>query len=573
MHLRRVAYAVVLICGIVGAGRAQEVRLKIIAINDLHGNLQSTGTMRADANSPMVPVGGVDLLAGHIAHLKSENPNNVVVSAGDLTGGSPLISALFDDEDTIEVANRFGLEMEAVGNHEFDKGMRELRRFARGGCSTVDTTTCKGKAAGTPVPFEGAKFQYLAANVFDEKTGKTIFPAYMVKTYQGVKVGFIGLTLKDTPTIVVEKNIVGLRFSDEAETINKAARELRGKGVSAVVVLIHQGGRQTDGWVDINGCAGGMNGTPIQSIAGKLDDSVDLVISAHTHQPYVCQLPNNAGRKILVTSASSYGRVVSDIDMTIDPQSKHVTGLSVHNLLVDRTNTAIQPDAKIAHIEEAYAKLAAPLVDRVVGSVMQDIPKEEDANGESPMGGVLADSLVEATQAKAAGGAVAAFMNSGGIRDKLQKGDGKVTYGELYGIQPFGNTLVTMTLTGAQIKMLLEEQFKGCAVGGGPDDPLPITRRVLQVSDSVRYTWSESAAACAKVDAASLKIGGVVVDPAAKYRVTVNNFLAEGGEEFPVLKLGTDRRFGPSDLEALTAYFAKHAAVFPPKQQRITKTP
>lgn len=578
MRLRRMVCAVVLcLMGPAGA-RAQEFHLKIIALNDLHGNLQTPGKIRPNPDSPEVPVGGVDYLAAYIAKLKSENPNNVVVSAGDLTGGGPLISSLFHNEDTIEVANRMGLEINSVGNHEFDHGLPELRRLQHGGCSTEDENTCKGTVAGVPVPFEGAKFQYIAANIFDTRTGKTVFPGYAVKTYHGVKVGFIGATLTQTASMVLPSNVAGLRFVDEAASINATVRKLRRQGIESIVVLIHQGGYQTTKPArDINACEGGLSGYPIRSIVGQLDDAVDLVISAHTHEAYVCQLPNRVGRNVVVTSALKYGEVLSDIDLTIDPKTRDVTAVTAHNLAVDRTNPAITPDAEIARIVDAYAAQSEPIVSRVVGTVSADIPKTNSASGESAMGDLIADAQLEATSGPASGGAQAAFMNDGGIRAGLLvasttpgAGDGKVTYGELFTSQPFGNNLVTMTLTGAQIKTLLEEQFIGC---GLPGEAAPVSLRTLQISEGFSYTYSKSGAACHKVDAGSIRIGGVPVRPEGRYRITVNILLADGGDELPVLKQGTDRRVGPSDLEAMTAYFAKHGTVGPLPPHRITMVP
>jgi 5'-nucleotidase len=578
MMVCRVACGIALSFVVAQGARAQDFKLKIIAINDFHGNLQSPGKTRANAQSPEVPAGGIDYLAGYVAHLKRENPANVVVSAGDLTGASPLVSALFHDEDTIEAMNRLGLEINAVGNHEFDKGKPELQRKQHGGCSAADANTCKGAIAGTPVPFEGAKFKYLAANVIDTGTGKTIFPEYEIKTYRGVKLAFIGLTLKDTPTIVVASGVAGLRFEDEATTINAIVAKLRKQGVQSFVVLIHEGGFQkSKGVVDINACEGGLNGYPILPIVNKLDDAVDLVISAHTHAAYVCQIANRTGRLIPVTSALSYGRVLTDIDATINPKTKKIVEVTAHNIVVDRTNAEIMPDAGIAHLVGAYAALTAPIVNRVVGSVTADIKRANEGSGEGALGDLIADAQLEATNAA---GAVAAFMNEGGIRTDLPfvvttpgVKDGTVTYGELYTAQPFGNDLVTMTLTGAQIKTLLEEQFKGCGLGGPTGEPPPNSERWLQVSEGFSYTWSKSAAVCNKVDAGSIKINGATVAPAAKYRVTVNSLLADGGAQIYILKQGTDRVVGPQDLEAMTAYFAKHPAVEPILPHRIQVVP
>ena len=556
----------------VGAARAQEFRLKIIAINDLHGNLESPGKFSAGPGAPMVDAGGVDYVAGYVAQLKSANPDNVVVSAGDLTGGGPLVSSLFHNEGTIEAANRIGLEIEGVGNHDFDHGMAELRRYEHGGCSTVDANTCKGAEVGTPVPFEGAKFQYLAANVFDVKTGKTVFPGYAVKTYHGVKVAFIGVTLKETADMVLSKNVEGLRFADEADTINAVVRRLRAQGIEIFVVLIHQGGYQKmSGARDVDGCVGDMVGQPIRPIVGRLDDAVSLVISAHSHEAYVCSLPNKAGRKIPVTQASSYSRVVSDIDVAIDAKTKRVTAVKARNVVVDRTNAAVKPNAEVARIVDGYAALAKPIVNRVVGTSAGVFTKTEGPSGESSMGDLIADAELEATSAAGSGGAQFALTNPGGVRAGLEIGD--VTYGELFTAQPFGNNLVTMTLTGAQIKTMLEEQFKGCGLGASASDPIATINRMLQPSEGFSYTWSKSAAPCSKVDAASIRIGGVAVTLTGKYRVTVNDLLAGGGDQIYVLKQGTDRRVGATDMGALTDYFARHKAVAPVEPHRISVGP
>jgi len=557
------------------AARAQDFQLKIIALNDLHGNLESPGQFRANMQSPRVPVGGVDYLAGYVAQLKSENPTNIVVSAGDLTGASPLVSGLFHDEGTIEAMNRVGLELNAVGNHEFDNGMQELRRKQRGGCSSVDRNTCEGARVGTPVPFEGAKYQYLAANVVDAATGKAIFPAYAIKAYKGVKVAFIGVTLKETPTIVITKNVAGLRFTDEADAINRVVRQLRARGVKIFVVLIHQGGMQTGkDAADINTCDGGLNGYPILGMVKRLDDGVSLVLSAHTHVAYVCELPNSVGRNVTVTSASAFGRMLTDVDMTIDPRSGTATHVTARNLLVDRTNKAIRPDATIAGIIAKYAELAAPIVNRVVGSITTEVKKAVTAAGENEIGDLIADAQLEATRGEHA---VVAFTNESGVRTGLSFASGapgveagRVTYGELVAAQPFGNDLVTMTMTGEQLRVMLEEQFKGCALGAQPGEGDPPTEtRMLEPSAGFSYTWHQDAPVCRKVDAGSIRLNGAVVVPTAKYRVTVNSLLADGGAQFYVLRRGTERVVGEHDVEAMTAYFAKHSPVSPPKVGRI----
>jgi len=563
----------ILILGLVAmsAARAATFQLKIIALNDFHGNLQSPGNFRANAQSPEVPAGGVDYLAGYVAYLKAQNPDNIVVSAGDLTGASPLISALFHDEGTIEAMNQLGLEINAVGNHEFDKGKQELLRLQHGGCSTLDANTCADALARTPPAFAGAKFRYLAANVVDTATGKTLFPAYTVKSYHGVKVAFIGLTLEDTPSVVTAAGVAGLRFAHESSTINTAVRDLKRRGVESFVVLIHQGGAQSGRSVDINECAGGLEGTPIKTIVNQLDAAVRLVISAHTHAAYICRTPARSGNPVLVTSAASYGRVLTEIDATIDTKTGKMTAVTARNRVVDRTNLAIEPDPAVQRIVDRYATLTAPMVHRVVGAVTAEITRAPNDAGESAMGDLIADAQLETTSAVTAGGAQIAFMNDGGIRAGLA--DGKVTFGELYTAQPFGNSLVTMTLTGAQIKTALEEQFAGCALGVPAGKDARASDALLQVSQGFSYAWSQAGAACSKVDAAGIKLNGVTVMPAVRYRVTANSFLADGGDQIYVFKNGTDRVAGPPDLDALTAYFAKHQPVEPIQPQRIRVVP
>jgi 5'-nucleotidase len=559
------------------SAHAQDIHLKIIALNDFHGNLESPGTFRADAQSPEVPVGGADYMAAYIARLKSENPLNVVVSAGDVTGGSPLISALFDDEDTVAVMNQMGLEINGVGNHEFDKGKQELLR-RQYGCLTRSKDTCKASAAAGGGPFEKAKFEYLSANVLNTSTGKTLFPGYAIRTYDGFKVAFIGVTLKDTPTIVIPSAVAGLRFTDEASSINAIVQKLKGQGVDGFVVLIHQGGSQTGGFTgaasaaDINGCAGGLDGTPIQPIVNRLDDAVDLVISAHTHMAYNCMVANSAGRKVPVTSASAYGRMLTDIDLTVDRKTEHVTQVTPRNLLVDRTNPEIVPDAAVKTIVDRYAALAAPIANRVVGSITAEITRKASPAHETPMGDLIADAELEAGDPTGI-----AFTNEGGIRAGLAfdsglpgVGAGKVTYGELFTAQPFGNNLVTITLTGSQIKTLLEEQFKGCAQGSPPGEKLADSNRVLEVSEGFSYSFNPDGPVCSKVDARTIRLHGKTVVPSGRYRVTVNTLLADGGEQLYVLKEGTNRKIGPRDLDAMESYFRTHGSVSPVEPHRIS---
>lgn len=587
MKLNKLAMSIAL--SLTGLSAAQAVTnstttIKIVAFNDFHGQLESPGSFRqtpTSASSTNIPVGGIDWMAGYVANLKSQNPSTVVVSAGDIIGATPLVSALFHDEPTIEVMNRLGLDFNAVGNHEFDEGKDELKRMQSGGCHPSDPNSCQGASVGTPVPFEGADFKFLAANVVETANGKTIFPQYAIKVIGGVRVGFIGMTLKETPTIVTPSGVAGLKFTDEAATVNALIPKLRARGVEAVVVLIHQGGviPVTQSASTINQCDGELSGSPIKTIVNQLHDEVDLVISGHTHQAYNCQIANKAGRLISVTSANSQGRVLTDIDVAINRASGEVTAVNAKNIVVDRTNPNITPNEPIKTIVASYKALSTPIANRVIGSISEAITRNSTSAGESSLGDVIADAQLLATSELGFGEAVAAFMNPGGIRADLTfpasvgEGDGKVTYAEAFTVQPFGNTLVTLSLTGEQIHTLLEQQFTGCNLGypvGAPTTGQPFNR-ILQVSEGFSYEWLEKGTPCDNVDPASIKIDGVTVDPVASYRITVNNFMADGGDQLYVLTQGKNRLGGALDLDALEDYFLEKGAVAPGQRNRISQ--
>ncbi len=519
--------------------KSKQVQLQILALNDFHGNINTF-------SSSFGATGGAQNLATNIAAAEAGVRNSIFVSAGDLIGASPLISALFHDEPTIEVMNEIGLDINGVGNHEFDEGAAELVRMQKGGSHPVD-----GDLDGDG--FEGADFKFLSANVTVDSTGKTLFPAYTVKKYQGVKVAFIGLTLEGTPSIVTPAGVAGLTFHDEARTVNRIVRELRRKtNIESFVILLHEGGMSPGGQ---NDCVGGLTG-PLATIVPQFHDAIDLVIAGHTNDEFVCEIDGK-----VVTMADNAGRLFTDIDVTLDKKSKDMTVVSVNNLPNLQSAT---DDPDVQAIIDKYNTLSAPLANSVIGSVSTDITRVDDAEGESPLGQVIADAQLAATAPAGFGEAVVAFMNKGGVRDEIDfapsgaEAAGEVTYGEAFAVQPFGNSLVTMTLTGAQIDILLEQQFQGAV-------------SKLDVSEGFSYSLSASGAPGSKVSA--IAINGVAIDPAASYRVTVNSFLADGGDNYPVLVQGTDRLGGAVDLDALVAYFAANPTVTPGPQDRVTPLP
>ncbi len=550
--------------------------VKLIGFNDYHGTLESPGTFGLNTAVPVASrpaVGGADFMAAHVAALKKQNSLNVVVGAGDLIGATPLISSLFFDEPSIETLNRIGLEFTSVGNHEFDKGSAELLRLQNGGCKTTggitDPNSCKGATVGTPVPFEGAKYKWLSANVVSTSTGKTLLPAYGIKTFNNTRVAFIGMTLKATPTIVTPTGVAGLEFRDEAATVNALIPELRAQGIESIVVLVHEGGFQTGTLSDINACEGNLAGSAIAGIVKQLDSAVDLVISGHTHAAYNCMLPNAAGRNISVTSSSAFGRVLTDVDLTIDPNTGDISKVVANNRLVVRNDPAITADAVVAKIVDAYKGLVSPIANTVLGAITADLSNgRTDGACNMPAGNLIADSQLAATQPATFGNAVIAFMNGGGVRSPgftfassaANEGNGNVTYGEAFTVQPFGNSLVTLSLTTQNIKDFLEEQFAGCL-----GQSATATRFALP-SAGFKYTWDGAKACGARISNVTLRTGstsetlvdalGVVQNPTKSYRVTVNNFMADGGDGYSTLVKGTNRLGGAQDIDALTAYMS-----------------
>jgi 5'-nucleotidase len=524
------------------------VDVRILAINDFHGYLRppAGGIRIADPDDKTkkiaVPAGGAEHMATLVRELRAGAKNNIFVAAGDLIGASPFLSAMFHDEPTIESLSMMGLEVASVGNHEFDEGKDELLRMQNGGCHPLDK--CQG-----PHPFPGAKFHYLAASTFDRNTGKTIFPAYEIREFDGIPVAFIGLTLKGTPDIVSPVGVAGLEFRDEADTVNALVPELKARGVEAIVVLIHEGGFPTG---DYNECPG-ISG-PIVEIVKKFDRAVDVVISGHTHQAYVCEID---GR--LVTSGDKYGTIVTAIDLKLDPVTRDVISARADNVIVRTSTYASDPEQTA--LLESYDRLAAPIADRRAGAVTDTLSRTPNEAGESALGDIIADAQLAATIKDANGAAVIAFTNPGGIRtDIAKKPDGAVTYADVFASQPFRNQLVTLTLTGTQIKNMLEQQWLD-----------PKRPRILQVSKGFTYAWDGTKPYGERVAADRMSLDGARIEPAQNYRVTVNNYLAVGGDGFSVLKDATAQLYGGYDADALYAYFQANSPIAPATPDRIQR--
>jgi 5'-nucleotidase len=550
--------------------KKKDVKVQLLGLNDFHGALEppsgSGGRVTDVVNGQQVTIdaGGVEYFATHVRALERGVKHSLVVSAGDLIGGTPFTSALFHDEPTIEAMNKIGLDINGVGNHEFDEGEQELLRMQYGGCHPNPAPPSETCANGR---FRGANFDFLAANVVRRNNGRTLFPAYEIRKFGGVKIGFIGMTLEGTPSIVSPSGITNLQFLDEADTANRYARELRRRhDVEAIVVLLHEGGAENPLSPQLNDC-NNITG-PIFDIVHRTTDDVDLFVTGHSHQEYNCVID---GRP--VTSAMSNGRLITDIDLELDGRSEDVEEVSVNNTIVTRT-VAKAPD--LTSLLTTYQQLAAPIAGVPVGQISASILRESaPILGRNALGNLIADAQLADTDDADRGDADLALMNPGGVRadlvfDSPAGSGGQVTYGEAFAVQPFNNIVTTQSFTGAQLLEVLKDQW--CQ---GPTN-------VLLPSSTLAYTYDRTDAVaiagqpCASVNnpVSNVRVNGVALDPNATYRVTTNNFLADGGDSFASLTAGTNRTtLDDFDIDSLVRYLEPTltgAPIGPPPTDRIT---
>ncbi|CAM5279804.1 Bifunctional metallophosphatase/5'-nucleotidase OS=Streptomyces tendae OX=1932 GN=GUR47_25685 PE=3 SV=1 [Streptomyces tendae] len=550
-----------------GQGRYQDVQL--LSFNDLHGNLEppagSSGRVtevQPDGTTKTIDAGGVEYLATHLREARKGNRYSITAAGGDMVGASPLLSGLFHDEPTVEALNKLDLDVTSVGNHEFDEGAKELARLQNGGCHPTE-------GCYSDKEFKGADYPYLAANVLDEKTGKPLLKPYWVWKQRGVKVGFIGVTLEGTPDIVSAEGVKGLKFKDEVETINKYAKELQRQGVKSIVALIHEGGFPASSSYnydcDSPGAGDGISG-PIVDIAKNITPQVDALVTGHTHNAYVCTIPDPAGNPRMVTSASSFGRLYTDTTLTYDRATGDIARTSVKsaNHVVTR-DVPKAPD--MTRLIGKWSTLAAPIGNRPIGYVSADINRD---GTESPLGDLIADAQFAYGKAQDPETDLA-LMNPGGIRAPLTyaasgaEGDGVVTYAEGFTVQPFANTVNLKDYTGAQLVQVLKEQVSG------PNEAAP---KILQISSGLTYTLDLTKSGADRVVTDSIRLNGSPLDENATYRVASNSFLAGGGDGFTTLGKGTNELVGADDLTAfeqyLTANSSATAPIAPPAADRIT---
>lgn len=548
------------------------VTVGIAAINDFHGALEPprTSVVVGDGKGGVVqvPAGGSAYLASAIDSVRGKYPNHLTVAAGDLIGASQLASSLFLDEPSIGALNRMGLDFNAVGNHEFDRGTDELKRKQTGGCQQYTSLKpCRLE------PFKGARFTYLAANSINPD-GTTLFPASAIRSFgsgkRQVKIGLIGLTLKETGDLSSRDGLKGVHFADEADTVNALVPALKAQGAAAIVLLIHQGG-YTKGDPDPSTCANLTGG--IRPILDRLDTRVDVVVSGHTHWAYVCDYAQyNAAKPFLLTSAGVFGQLVTDIAIDIDPATQKVVAKRAHNVIVQSEGYATRngpitlkdqfprfaPRADIAGYIGKYVEASKAEIERPIGKLAGEVkrPGGDSSWGGGTLGNLIADAQLAATR-KA--GAQIAFMNPFGIRAPNQLSpatDGTITFGQIYAVQPFTNGMVTMSLTGAELKAALEE---------GLDDVQP--KQLLSASQGFLFSYDLTRPAGSRV--VTMTLDGRPIDPAQTYRVTVNSFLANGGDSFATFAKQRDAAIAPlTDVEALEAWLDGATPRAVPEEER-----
>lgn len=528
---------------------APTASVRLLALNDFHGNLEppsgSSGTA-IDENGNAVPAGGAAYIAAHLKQLR--NRDSLTVAQGDLIGASPLISAAYHDEPSVQFLGDAGVTASAVGNHEFDEGYQELLRIQNGGCHPVDGCSPAGK-------WRGAKFDYLGANVLLKKNDRPAIKPWTIRRINGVRIGFIGLVTKTTPSIVTAAGIKDLKFQDEVDAANRAARELKRRHVRAMVVLVHEGDQVKSGErPDECGVVPGA-GT---RIAQQADPEIDMVLSGHTHQQYLCSVKDPAGNARLFSSGSSFGRVITEVNLKVNRRTGDIVRSSVNadNHVVTRD---VPPDPATQTFVQTWKDRVSAIADKPIGKITADLTRAPSAAGETALGDVIADGQLAGTKDL---GAQVALMNPGGVRTDLvykasgSEGDGVVTYGEAFAVQPFSNVMGVTSLTGAQIDALLEQQWTAAG------------EKILQPSANLRFTIDRGKPAGDRISA--ITIDGTPADPAAAYKVAANNFLLGGGDGFSVFTEGKDQVLGPIDLDAFVAYFTAQGTISPPALNRIS---
>lgn len=516
-------------------GQAGPVSVKILAVNDFHGQVP------ADQTNDKRPVGSAPVLASYLrAATGVFGPSYTIIALpGDVVGASPPESGLFLDEPTLLFFNEFAnacctggndpvdsaCNMVATpGNHEFDRGTAELLREVHGGNGNTTITHLADL-------YPGSRSSYTSSNIVWSENGTTVFPPYVVRTVGGIPIAFIGADTISTPDRLAPHRADDVRFLNETESINRYVAEVHGKGIHAIVVLLHEGGEQQP--YDGPTRAGGNVTGRVTGIVAGLDGDVDVVLSAHTHEFTNAYLPNAAGRPVLVTQAYSYSRGYADVNLTLDPASRDIMSKSAQ-IVIDYADSppGTTPDPEAAALLAEDEQALAPVIGRPVAVVAQDVTRDQDAAGESALGDLVADAQRSGMETDVA------FVTTGTLRADLEKGN--ATWGDLFSIQPFSGTIISTKLTGQQVRDALERQWQ---------EPLPPHN--LAVS-GLRYTYDAAKPAGSRVT--DVTVGGVPLAPSATYTAAMADYLSIGGDGYTVLANGTLIANGPSDVDTLASY-------------------
>ncbi|GHF48846.1 5'-nucleotidase [Deinococcus metalli] len=540
------------------------VNVTVLGLNDFHGNLAPTAFTKAGATTS-IKAGGIEAISAELNDARKSNPNTIFVGGGDLIGASPINSGLLRDEPAVYALNKMGMSVSALGNHEFDQGLTELFRMQNGGCDSND----KSKACKFDPNYKGATFKWIGANVkYNAASGKTgtPFAPYSIQEIGGAKIAFVGAVTKTTPGIVSPEGVAMLDFTDEADAVNAVIPEIKAKKVDAIIMLIHEGGElnatSTANYSTVGCSVNEFNATqsPIVSIAKRVDPAVSAIISGHTHKGYNCLIPDPTGKDRIVIEGDFYGHLLQHLELKVDVANHAVMSVSAANLVVDytareaagtldfnMTQLLTTANAKTDAISNVtIANLGSPQIQRGINNVR---------NTESALGDVIADALLAGTQAQ---GAQIGLMNPGGIRADLPdttriKAGNAVNFGDVFAVHPFGNTTTVLSLTGQQLKDLLEQQWSGANA---------TAIKLLQVSGGFTYSYTLANADGNRVDFASMKLNGTPISATATYRIATNNFLAAGGDNFTIFKQGTNvvQLANLADTDILSNYLKTNGA-------------
>lgn len=478
----------------------EQLQVQLLGVNDLHGHLDTYDHFKG------IKVGGADYLAAYLNKYRQENEHTLLIHAGDMIGGSPPISSLLQDEPTMEYLDFLQFDVGTIGNHELDEGIDEMKRLQFGGFHPITGY------------FPGSKTPYISANIIDKKTNRHVFPPYLIKKIDGIKIGFIGVVTTKTNLYVLPENLDSIKINDEVTAINKAADELKQQGVKSIVVLGHIASKSNSDGTQPN--------EDLAKMAPHIDDEVDILFGAHNHQ-----YSNTVVDNKLIVQAYSYGKAFSQVNIGIDKNSKDIIYKKAKIILTD--HELIKPDPNVIELIHKYREKTDTYVNQVVGTLPDTISKKKNKDGFSPLGNMIADSY------KAIMNTDFAIAHQGGVRDNLNKGTVKME--DLLTVLPFGHKLVTTSLAGDQIKKVLEQQWR-----------VNEKENILQIS-GLSYTYDKKAPIGNRIKTLK-KSNGAIIEPGKTYTIAITDYLSFGGDGFTSFKEGTVIGEGPVDVEAFSDF-------------------